>query len=103
MVRPRFLVGFPEAMVREGPEELTLRAEEEGASRTFFKTTKAGDLRWRPPLVEEDRHAICQAIFQAVERPEWEAMHKQYVETHRVVTVTRPQDNKKARAFWMMK
>ena len=34
--------------------------------RTFIDTTDAGDNRWGPPLVDEDWHAICQAIFQSV-------------------------------------
>ena len=29
-------------------------------------------------LVDEDWHAICQAIFQGVEGPEWETMHFNY-------------------------
>ena len=34
---------FLEAVVREGAEELTLRGEEEGATRTFIRTTILGD------------------------------------------------------------
>ena len=49
----------------EGADELTLRAE--GALRTLIDTTSEGDKSWEPPLVDEDWHVICQAIFQGVE------------------------------------
>ena len=66
---PIFTTDFP------GADELTLRAEEEGMLRTFIDTTDVGDNYWKPPLVDEDWHAICQAIFQSVEGPEWETMY----------------------------
>ena len=34
------------------------------------------------PLVDEDWHAICQALFQGVEGPEWEAMYHQDKDLH---------------------
>ena len=37
-----------------------------------------GAFRWSMrgvPPVDEDWHATCEAIFQGVEGPEWEAMH----------------------------
>ena len=60
VVKPKFTKDFLETVVREGA--LTLLADEEGALRTFIDTTKVGDKRWGPPLVDEDWHAICQAI-----------------------------------------
>ena len=39
VVKPKFTTDFPEAVVREGADELTLRADEEGALRTFIVTT----------------------------------------------------------------
>ena len=67
VVKPKFMTDCPEAVVREGADELTLRAGEEGALRTFIDPTNVGDKRWRPPLVDEDWHAICQAIDKGVE------------------------------------
>ena len=43
MVRPKFRTEFQEAVVREVADELTLRANEEGALRTFVDTTNVGD------------------------------------------------------------
>ena len=68
VVKPNFTADFPCAVVREGGAgELALRREEEGMLRTFVDTTDVGDSRWGPPLVDEDWHAICKAIFKGVE------------------------------------
>ena len=85
VVKPEFAADFLEAVVREGRDVLTLRADEEGALRTLIDTTNVGDIRWRPPLVDEDRHAICQAIFHGVEGSEWDAMYYRCKEPHTVV------------------
>ena len=44
---------FPNAAIREGTDELTLRVEEAGVQRTFIKT-EVGDSRWGPPLTDEE-------------------------------------------------
>ena len=71
VVELQFTADFPEAVVREGADELTLRRGEEGTQRSFTNTTNAGDNRWWPPLVDEDWHAICQAILKGIEGEEW--------------------------------
>ena len=58
VVKPKFTTDFLDAMVREGADELTLRAVKEGMLRTFIDTTDAGDNGWEPPLGYEDWHAI---------------------------------------------
>ena len=50
-------------MVREGADELTVRADEEGTLRTFIDTTNVGNKRWGPPFVDEDWQAIWQPFF----------------------------------------
>ena len=62
MVKPMFTTDFLGAAIGEGADELTLRAHEEGVLRTFIDTTNVGNKRWRPPQVDEDRHAFCQAM-----------------------------------------
>ena len=42
--------------------------------RIFIDTTNVGDSRWRPPLVDEEGHAVCQAIDKGVEGAEWEKL-----------------------------
>ena len=49
-VKPKFSADFPEAVGREGVDELTLRREEEVMLRTFIDTTNVGG----PPLVDGD-------------------------------------------------
>ena len=50
-------------LVREGPEELILRAEEVGTQKSCFNVGLVAQERWGPPLVDGDWHAFCQAIF----------------------------------------
>ena len=66
VVEPKFTADFAEAVVGEGADELTLRADEEGALHTFIDTTNVVDKIWGPPIVGKDWHAICQAIIQGV-------------------------------------
>ena len=63
LVKPKFTTDFPEAAVQEGADEVTLRREEEGLLHTFIDTTNVGYHRWESPLVDENWHAFCQAIF----------------------------------------
>ena len=65
VVKLQFTTEFLEPVVREGVDELTLRREREGMLRTFLDTANAG-------LVNEDWHAICQAIYKGFEEAEWE-------------------------------
>ena len=53
--------------------------------RTFIDTTDVGDSGWGPPLIDEDWHAICQAIFQGVEGSQWEDMCCKFKELHQAV------------------
>ena len=51
--KPNFSEAFPEATIREGADELTLRADEVGPQRAFNIDHIEYD-RWRPPLVDTD-------------------------------------------------
>ena len=85
VVKPKSTTGFLEAVCREGADELTLRTGQEGMLRTLIVTKDVEDSRWRPPLVDEDWHAICQAIFQGTEGSEWETMYENDKELHQAV------------------
>ena len=52
--KPMFSEAFPEAATREGADELTLRADEEGMQRAFINTEHIEFERWGPPLVHAD-------------------------------------------------
>ena len=45
---------FPNAATREEVDDPTLRAKEVGILHTFINSTKVGDSRWRPSLLDED-------------------------------------------------
>ena len=55
--QPQFSEAFPEAVIREGADELTLRDEEVGSLRTIVDTKHIELDRWGPPLVDADWHA----------------------------------------------
>ena len=74
-IKPQFRDASPEAAIREGADELTLRAEEVGSLRTFIDTTHI-ELE-RSPLVDADWHAFCRAIHKGIEGKEWEVLQYQ--------------------------
>ena len=77
VVKPKSTTDFPEAVVREGAGPPTVRADVEGMLRTFIDTPNLGDKKiGEPPLVEEDWHAGCKAIYKGVDGTEWEKLGK---------------------------
>ena len=64
---------FPEAVIREGADELTLRADEVGTQRAFTTTEHIEVERWGPPLVDAAWYAFCQAINTGIEGKEWKS------------------------------
>ena len=103
MVKPNFTTDYLGAVFREGADELTLRAREEGVLR-ILSTPLMWDTkkRWKPPLVDLDWHAFCQDIFQGVEGPEWDAMYSQYEDLHQAVKSKKSGEHKKAKVLWTM-
>ena len=63
----QFSEAFPGAIIREGADELTLRAVEVGAQRACMNTQHVELERWEPPLVDADWDAFCQAIYKGNE------------------------------------
>ena len=59
---PKLEEGVPDVSIREGPEELTLRAEEVGIRKACIHVGHIAEDSWGPPLVDADWHACCQAI-----------------------------------------
>ena len=55
----KFSVAYVEASIREGADELTLRADEVGTLKTFINIHHIEFERWGPPLVDADWHAFC--------------------------------------------
>ena len=53
--------------IREGPEELTLRAEEVGSQKACSTVDHLAEDRWGPRLADADWHAFCQAIYKGIE------------------------------------
>ena len=60
---------------------------------------KRGDITWEPPLVDEDWHATCHAIYTGVEGGEWETFHYKFVEMNKEVNVRNPRGNSRAKTL----
>ena len=63
MRRPKFQKVCTEEAIREGPEELTLRAEEVESQKSCINVDHIAKERWGLPLVDAGWHAFCQAIY----------------------------------------
>ena len=81
VVKPNLTTDYLTAVVREGADELALRAHEEEVVRSFIDTTNVGNKRWGP-LVDEDWYAICQVTRASKER---NGRPCTYVELHKEV------------------
>ena len=89
VVKLRFTTDFLAAVVREGADELTLRERRRRRSccAPSPTPTNVGDNRWEPPLVDEDWHVNCYAIFKGDEGAEWETMCCKYNDLHKAVNL----------------
>ena len=70
--RPTFEEGCSEVSIREGPQELTLRAEEVGSQKACINVDHTAEDTWGSPLFDADWHAFCQVIYKGIEGSEWE-------------------------------
>ena len=69
VVKQKFL---PDARMRDGLEELTLRAGEIKEQTAFFEdATRIEDTTWSPLLVDSDWSALCQTMNVGVEQEDW--------------------------------
>ena len=101
VVRPKFdKESFPNAVIlREGVDELTLREGEEGLLRTCVDPTKVKVDRWGPSLVDEEWHAVCQAIYKRVEGAEWENLRYKFVEINMEFNVRHQSGSSRAKTL----
>ena len=72
---PQISEAFPEAAIREGAGEFTSRADKVGTQRADINMKHIEVQRWRPPLVDADWHAFCQAVYRGIEGKEWDELH----------------------------
>ena len=99
VVKPQFTADFPEAVVREGADELTLRAEEQGMLRTFIDTADVGESRWRPPL---DWHAARPSRKSSRERS-GKNCTVSFWKLARRVNLRLPSTSRKAEVLWKVR
>ena len=87
--KPQFSEAFKEAFIRDGADELTLRAEEVGLLRTLVDTKHVELERWGLPLVDADWHAFFQ--------------YNHFKELHEAAGTKKPGDSQEARGLRAMK
>ena len=98
--RPKCEEGSPEVLVRDGTEELTLRAEEMGTQKSCINVDHIAEDRWGPPLVDADWHAFCRAFYKGIEAKDWEELYDCYKEMSRAAGVKKPNEIQKAKFIW---
>ena len=62
VIRPKISKDHSEVL-REGADDLTLRAEEVDTQKASINVDHIDEKCWRPPPVDADWHAFCQAIY----------------------------------------
>ena len=72
-------------IVRESPDELTLRAAEVNTSKALINVNHIEPGRWGPHLVDAEWNAFCQALYKGIEREDWEEMYDSYKEMSRAL------------------
>ena len=88
----------PEAAVREGADEFTLRADEVGTLKAFINVDYIEYDRWEPPLVDDAYwHATCQAIYQRTEGEEWEELYCHCGEMSKATGAKNPSESRKSK------
>ena len=95
--------GCSVVIVRENPDQLTLRVEEVNTLKAYIDVNHIKPERWDPPKVDADWHAFNQALYKGIEGEDCEEMHDSYKEMGRAVRVKKPHEAKKANALWAMK
>ena len=90
-------------IVKESPDDLTLRAEEVNTSKALINVNHIEPERWCPHLVNADWDAFCQVLYKVIEGEDWEEMYDSYKVMSKAVGVRKPHEALKARALWAMK
>ena len=104
VVRPKFTTQFPEAVVREGADEVTLREEEEEEEEGILHRYHECERQQMEATARGCGLARkCQAIFEGVEGSEWEAMYYKKKELQQAVKFKKSEENKNAKALWALK
>ena len=98
--KTKFSDSHPEAAIREGADELTLRADEVETLRAFINIDHIEFERWEPPLVDADWHAFSLAIYNGIEGEEWEELYCHCRDMSKATGAKKPSESQKANAFW---
>ena len=99
----QFSEAYPEAAIREGSDELTLRADEVGTLWAFINKDHIKFERGEPPLVDADWRAFCQATCTGFDEEDWEELHCHTTDMSKATGAKKPSESEKAKGLWAMK
>ena len=99
----KFSEAYPEAAIREGSDELTLRADEVGTLWEFINKDHIKFERGEPPLVDADWRAFCQATCTGFDGEDWEELHCHTTDMSKATGAKKPSESEKAKGLWAMK
>ena len=86
---PNFSEVCPEVL-REGADDLTLRAEELDTLKACINVDHNEENKWRPPLVDADWYPFCQAVYKGIEGKESEELYFHYREMSKGAGARKP-------------
>ena len=94
---PKCTTDFPEGVVREGAEELTLQRGAEGTSRTFIDSTNVGGNRWGLGTLSARPSSQASKVRGGETWCFW------CVETGSAVNINQPHTSRKAKTLWKVR
>ena len=98
-MRPK-ISGDSSEVLREGADDLTLRAEEINTQKACINVDHIYEKLWGPPSADADWHAFCQAIYKGVEGSEWRELYHHYRDLSKAAGAKKPSESQKAKALW---
>ena len=70
---------------------------------SIINTAKVEARRWRPPQVDDDWDAVCDAMYKRIERSEWEGLYCEFGVVDEEVNVPYSRESSRAETLWKVK
>ena len=83
---------------RKGADDLTPRVEEVDTQKACINVEHIDETFLRPPVVDADWHAFCQAIYEGIEGNEWEELYFHYRDMSKAAGAKKPIESQKSKS-----
>ena len=101
--KPNVSEDYPEAAIREGAVELTMRADEVRTLKACINIDHIEDDRWGRRWLMRTGMLSANQIYKGTRGEKWEELYCHYREVSRATGATKPSESQKAKALWAMK